>query len=68
MGFREEIYLDIWRRVLERYGKNFRLWLRYRFVFGSGVFDVFYEWCIWEYKFLIGVYIGKFFFEENEWI
>lgn len=66
LGPREETYLDIWRRVLERYGKNLRPRPRYRFVFGSGVSDVPYEWRIWEYKFSIGVYIGKPSPEENE--
>lgn len=35
-------------------------------MFGSGVSDVPYEWRIWEYKFSIGVYIGKPSPEENE--
>ncbi|MBP1912591.1 DUF4268 domain-containing protein [Thermococcus stetteri] len=63
---RQELYLDIWRRVLERYGKNLRPQPGYRMVFGSGVSDVPYEWRIWEDKFAIGIYIGKPSSEENE--
>lgn len=62
----QELYLDIWRRVLEMYGKNLRPQPGYRMVFGSGVSDVPYEWHIWEDKFSIGIYIGKPSPKENE--
>jgi len=63
---RQETYLDIWRRVLEKYGKNLRPKPRFRLVFGSGVSNVHYEWRIWEDKFAIGVYAGKPVPQENE--
>nr|WP_240913638.1 DUF4268 domain-containing protein [Thermococcus sp. JdF3] len=66
LGPRQESYLDIWRRVLEVYGKNLRPQPRFRQVFGSGVSNVQYEWRIWEDKFAIGIYIGKPSSEENE--
>lgn len=63
---RQEAYLDIWKRVLEKYGKNLRPQPGYRLVFGSGVSEVPYEWRIWDYKFAIGIYIGKPSPEEND--
>jgi len=43
LGPRQEAYLDIWRRVLDKYGRNLRPRPEHKLVFGSGVFDVAYE-------------------------